>query len=517
MLRKNKLTAVVFVVLLILFSMSGVVLAQTSAKDKAEPKLWSFDQNREHRYLWYGDFDFYNKSFADLTTFALSSAATSGTVRTVTITQTHTGDGAAILEPLRVDINSAVQTGSWANAIVGAINYSGATGDAGGGLAAAMCSEVTLPAISSPAGSYYAHDFEFNAQASYVANTGSAFNVAYLRFGLYGDATAKASFEDEAYFMRVTSEFTDATGNMWYDNTLRIQIETTDWYIPLSSAEGSYTSAYPVVITNTITTNGLFTSTTTTTAMDIDGTSAGADINHYIADFDYTQGSVSGGAYLSRGNLTGVRTDIAAIGNIDHVYATRTGSSMAMAADAETNQFYGAIVNAAASGAHTLTLHDGLVGLQATVTVDAGVTDVTGGLVAALFTNSAPIAKNLTSPTYGIYQKTGGYTDYGIAVQVESNNVTSGIRIQASESAVLPVGLEISTSTGTVTNDILLSSGAKIFTGSAANGDAVYAEVGAYDATGSIYLSTGNGYLYIQVANAGAASDWFKVTATDAD
>lgn len=69
MLRKNKLIAVVLAALFMLFSISGVVLAQTSAKDKAEPKLWSFDQNREHRYLWYGDFDFYNKSFADLTTF----------------------------------------------------------------------------------------------------------------------------------------------------------------------------------------------------------------------------------------------------------------------------------------------------------------------------------------------------------------------------------------------------------------------------------------------------------------
>lgn len=64
--------------------------------------------------------------------------------------------------------------------------------------------------------------------------------------------------------------------------------------------------------------------------------------------------------------------------------------------------------------------------------------------------------------------------------------------------------------------DNLTVGGAKIFTGSAANGNAVYAEVGAYDATGSIYLTTA-GALYVQVANAGAATDWFKVTATDAD
>jgi len=65
--------------------------------------------------------------------------------------------------------------------------------------------------------------------------------------------------------------------------------------------------------------------------------------------------------------------------------------------------------------------------------------------------------------------------------------------------------------------DIRTSSGAKIFTGSAANGDAVYAEVGAYDATGSIYLSTAAGAIYVQVADNGAAADWYKVTSTDAD
>ena len=178
-----------------------------------------------------------------------TSASTTGTIRSTIINQVHTGDGAAILEALRVNISSAVQTGSWANAVVARIAYSGATGDAGGGLAAALCSEIVLPAISSPAGSYFAADFEFEAPTSYVANTGDGFNVAFLRFGVYG--TTVASFEDEAYFMHISTDFTDASGNMWYDNTLRIQIETTDWFIPLSDAEGEYSSAYMIDISNT--------------------------------------------------------------------------------------------------------------------------------------------------------------------------------------------------------------------------------------------------------------------------
>jgi hypothetical protein len=69
---------------------------------------------------------------------------------------------------------------------------------------------------------------------------------------------------------------------------------------------------------------------------------------------------------------------------------------------------------------------------------------------------------------------------------------------------------------GFTVSDLKLSSGAKIFTGSQTTEDGVYGEVGAYDATGSIYLSTG-GELFIQVANNGAAADWETVTNSSVD
>ena len=512
MLRKNKLIAVVLAALFMLFSISGVVLAQTSAKDKAEPKSWGFDQNREHRYLWYGDFDFYNKSFADLTTFALSSAATSGTVRTVTITQTHTGDGAAILEPLRVDINSAVQTGSWANAIVGAINYSGAAGDAGGGLAAAMCSEVTLPAISSPAGSYFAHDFEFNAQASYVANTGSAFNVAYLRFGLYGNATAINSFEDESYFMRIDDAFTDASGNMWYDNTLRIQIETTDWYIPLSSAEGSYTSAHPFVLTGTTTLNGNITGTGTYDQT-VTNTTAGGEVGHYTYVSHITN-ALTGEAIGIRGNAR-VNTIDSPAGSV--IGGKFQAGNMDVGTDlSAVRGVYTEVVNKIPSGATTWTYARGH---EINMDLDQG----SAGNVNTI-TNTDGLFVLFNLPTDGTYVSVG--TGYGVRIVNEAVGGTG----QALDAAIYiddtsmsggihgwDYGINMSGVSGFTFADINTSSGAKIFTGSAATGDAVYAEVGANDATGSIYLSTGNGYLYIQVANAGAATDWYKVTAADAD
>jgi len=179
-----------------------------------------------------------------------TSASVAGTIRSAIINQVHTGDGYATIEALRVNVSSAVQTGSWTNAIVARIAYSGATGDAGGGLAAALCAEVVLPAITGPAGSYFAVDLEFDAQASYVANAGTGYPTAYIRFGLYGNGSAIASFEDDAYFMQMSTDFSSASGNMWYNNTLRVQLETTDFFIALSDAEGEYSSAYMIDISN---------------------------------------------------------------------------------------------------------------------------------------------------------------------------------------------------------------------------------------------------------------------------
>ena len=212
---------------------------------------WLWDQ-----YIKTGTMTLTNKTltapvFTGAIVHTTTNALTSGTYRSYTINHTQTGASyTAIIEALRVNITAGVMTGDWVNAVVGRIAYS-TGGTAGGGMAAAMCSELVLPPTAAPAGSYYAHDFEFDASDDYTGVDGTGHNVGYLRFGLYGDVTAIASFEDESYFMHLSTDFTDASGNMWYDNTLRILIETTDWFIPLSDTEGSYTSAYDINISGT--------------------------------------------------------------------------------------------------------------------------------------------------------------------------------------------------------------------------------------------------------------------------
>ena len=114
----------------------------------------------------------------------------------------------------------------------------------------------------------------------------------------------------------------------------------------------------------------------------------------------------------------------------------------------------------------------------------------------------------------------GDITNGGVASFDQVQADASALVIGAGTETVAVNSSDWDVSTGGAMSgieSITLDSGAKIFSGTAANGDSVYAEVGTVDAIGSIYLNTTNGYLYIQVANDGAASDWFKVNATDAD
>lgn len=99
----------------------------------------------------------------------------------------------------------------------------------------------------------------------------------------------------------------------------------------------------------------------------------------------------------------------------------------------------------------------------------------------------------------------------GVMIEVypDVTCLDSGLAIVVDSGAVVAAGIRIS---GAPVCQMLLSSGAKVFTGTAANETAVYAEVGAVDATGSIYISTSG--LYVQVANNAADADWNKVTTT---
>ena len=164
------------------------------------------------------------------------------TIRGISVTDT-VGAALGIHEAIRGIITSSYMTGGWANAIQGTITYS-ATGSAGGGMAAPICSEMNMQPAASSGGSYYTYHSYFNFPTSTVLIDSTDYNYAFELYEAAGGAVS--CFDDYGEFIRIVG-LTDATTHIWYDNTLRIHIGTTDWFIPLSEAEGMYYSSYPVL------------------------------------------------------------------------------------------------------------------------------------------------------------------------------------------------------------------------------------------------------------------------------
>ena len=117
------------------------------------------------------------------------------------------------------------------------------------GLAAAFCAELVMP-NATPVGmaGYAVLELEYVASGTSTTtyyDLGGSF-ATFLIATNSGDANG--DFDDHGFLM-VFKGLTDATTHVWYDNTLRIGVGTATWYLPMSSAEASYTTAYPIVTT----------------------------------------------------------------------------------------------------------------------------------------------------------------------------------------------------------------------------------------------------------------------------
>ena len=240
------------------------------------------------------------------------------TVRGISITNT-VGGALGIHEGIYSHITSAFMTGSWCNAVVGVITYS-ATGSAGGGMAAPICSEMNMQPAASAGGSYYSVHSYFNCPTDTELIDSTAFNYAFERYELAGGAATQ--FDLYGLLWHIVG-LTDVSTKVWYDNTLKIQIDTTKWWIPLSEAEGSYTTSYPIV------------STCGDVAIDVTNTISGAanmgSVEITTADTVAGAGLIGRGLYISYDN-NGVKTGAQAESN---------GISIDMDADANVQSLYG--------------------------------------------------------------------------------------------------------------------------------------------------------------------------------
>lgn len=110
------------------------------------------------------------------------------------------------------------------------------------GLAASLFGYLKMfNSASTAQGTYVPLNLAIEAPASFSGGT----TMAFIRFELTG---SKTYLDDMVRLFNLTG-LTDETGHLLYNNTLKMKVNTTTWYMPLSSAEGSYTTAYPIVST----------------------------------------------------------------------------------------------------------------------------------------------------------------------------------------------------------------------------------------------------------------------------
>ena len=158
--------------------------------------LWNYNGNTWTYDLPTGD------KFAFSKRVDINIATTGGagdTIRGISITDT-VGAALGIHEGIISHITSAYMTGSWCNAVVGAITYS-ATGSAGGGMAASFCGEVNMQPAASSGGSYYPYHSYFNFPTNTELIDSTAFNYGFERYEAAGGAVAQ--FDDYGDFWHV--------------------------------------------------------------------------------------------------------------------------------------------------------------------------------------------------------------------------------------------------------------------------------------------------------------------------
>jgi len=145
------------------------------------------------------------------------------------------------------------------------------------GLSAAMGIELVLSSVSSANGQ--AHGMTIDIACPTGSSPGAGYH-SFIKLETWGNATAMGHFDDYFNLFYINGPAAGAGNLIGAGNsTLRVNLNGTSRYIPTSSAEGSFTFAYPVVLTY----NG--------TLLDVDSTTAASSGNVNCIDIDYTNSS----------------------------------------------------------------------------------------------------------------------------------------------------------------------------------------------------------------------------------
>lgn len=146
------------------------------------------------------------------------------------------------VEAFKVGISSAVNSGDWANAIYGVIDFTAAAARVQG-TAGAVCAEIDMPdAAGIATGTYACFQGELNFRTSTTVGGGT--KAAFMVFNAWGDGLA--AFNDSGYLFIINGPTDTADGvfdasaksGVVSTHALRICINGTDYFIPMNTSVG---------------------------------------------------------------------------------------------------------------------------------------------------------------------------------------------------------------------------------------------------------------------------------------
>jgi len=194
-----------------------------------------------------------------------------------------------------VNMTTDVKLGGWANAFKAQVNCSDNGGSSG--QMSVACLEMVFPG-SKGDGRYSLLELEANCPGSWV---GEADNYpTYI--SCHQGGTTVANW-DTVGNLFIISGYTAAQNKFIYQDTIRMKLGLTNMWIPLSSVQGTYTTAYPIVSTYSA-----------ATALDINSSMATA---HNVVDITVTDATSldagRGRALYLKYTVSGTKTDAFAV------------------------------------------------------------------------------------------------------------------------------------------------------------------------------------------------------------
>ena len=228
---------------------------------------------------------------------------------------------------------------------------------------------------------------------------------------------------------------------------------------------------------------------------------------YFIGEYKtYATSGAGAGTVLQYGIWMGDYCGLTIAHNTTDAYATRGRTSIT--GTMAGNQFIGVMGQFNVSGAATLEATGGGYGVYGSVTSDTSGA-CNRNVAAGMFT-MRPNTIDLVGDQSCVVADMGGsgYADYGFAANVGNNNTAAAIRVQVTDSAVLPIGILFTETVGSITKLVEFPNGAGMYYGTANPNGTLTAE------DGSVYFRSGTGSVDTVLYTCSGTNVWTALTTT---